>query len=408
MTTPATPVETDPTSGPAISGRLVLTMAAACGLIAANLYYAQPLAGEISRALGLSGAAAGVIVTMFQIGYGLGLLLIVPLGDILEKRGLIVTSLGLLAAVLLVAAGTSGATLFLVVALLIGMASVGIQVIVPFAADLAPEAERGRVVGQVMSGLMFGIMLARPLSSFIADISSWRWVFGLSAVAMIALAFTLRSALPRRKPERPLSYRATLASMGRLVLSEPLLRRRALYQACQFAAFSLFWTVTPLLLMGPVWGLSQSAVTLFALAGAAGVVSAPIAGRVADAGHGAAATALGMAIVAAGFLISHLAPAGTPTAFALLVTGAILVDFGVTMTLVIGQRVIYGLGADNRARLNAIFMATFFTGGAIGSAAGAWIYAHGGWTAASLAGAALPLAALAYFAVNRRRRSREP
>ncbi len=188
--------------------------------------------------------------------------------------------------------------------------------------------------------------------------------------------------------------------MAQLVHTTPVLRRRALYQACLFASFSLFWTVTPLLLAGPAFRLSQTGIGLFALAGVAGAIAAPIAGRLADRGWTRAATALAMAAVAVAFVLTWLGAAGSPAALTLLVVAAIVLDFGVSANLVLGQRAIFALGAEQRGRLNGIYMATFFAGGAIGSALGGWTFAYGGWALASSIGIAFPIAALAYFATE--------
>lgn len=385
-----------------ISSAMTLLLAAACGLIVANLYYAQPLIGPISASLGLSPAAAGLIVTLTQIGYGLGLLLIVPLGDLFENRRLIlsVTGLGILA---VIAAGFASTPMqFLSAAFLIGLGSVAVQIIVPYAAHMAPEAQRGQTVGNIMSGLMVGIMLARPVASFIAAVLPWHMVFFLSAAALVGLSLVLARALPPLVPAAGVGYGKLLASMGRLVVETPILRRRALYHAFMFATFSLFWTTTPLLLSGPDYRLSQAQIALFALAGAAGAVAAPIAGRLADRGYSYIATRLAMLGVAVSFVITHLAAPGSWTALAPLTLAAILLDFAVTTNLVLGQRAIYVLGAAFRSRLNGIYMATFFTGGAIGSAVGGWLYASGGWGATSIFGIGLAVAALAYATTERR------
>ncbi|SON57067.1 MFS transporter, aromatic acid:H+ symporter (AAHS) family [Hartmannibacter diazotrophicus] len=397
MTSNAAAEPIAPSREEGISALASFVMAAACGLIAANLYYSQPLAGPIAESIGLPVEATGLIVTLGQIGYGVGLLLVVPLADLLENRRLILTMIGIVTLSLVAAGLSSSPGPFLAASLAIGMSSVAVQMIVPFAAHLAPEASRGRVVGNVMSGLMIGIMLARPAASFIARVSSWHVVFFVSAAAMIGLATVLARTLPDRHPETRLSYARLLGSMGTLVRTHPVLRRRAGYQAFQFAAFSLFWTVTPLYLAGPAYGLTQAGIALFALAGVAGAIASPIAGRLADRDLGRPATAMGLLSVAVSFLISHFAEEGSALALGLLTFAAILLDFGVTTTLVIGQRAIYSLGAHLRARLNGIYMATFFTGGAIGSAVGAWAYATGGWMTASMLGLALPVLALVYF-----------
>ena len=386
----------------AMSAGMTFMMAAACGLIVANLYYAQPLAGPIAAAIGLPASAAGLIVTLTQIGYGLGLLLIVPLGDLIENRRLILVMVAASAIALLGAAISTTPGPFLAASLAIGLASTAVQMIVPLAASLAPDAVRGRVVGNVMSGLMIGIMMARPVASFVARFSSWHLVFFLSSGVMVLVGIMLAYRLPKRLPQTRLSYGALLASMGKLYASQPVLRRRACYQACQFASFSLFWTVTPLVLAGPAFQLTQAGIALFALAGVAGAIASPIAGRLADRDLSRPATLFGILSVAAAYVITHIAPEGSTLALALLTIAAILLDFGVTMTLVIGQRAIFGLGADLRSRLNGLFMATFFIGGALGSAIGAWAFAQGGWLLASSLGVALPIIALVYSLTEKR------
>lgn len=381
---------------------MTFIMAASAGLIVANLYYAQPLAGPIAAAIGLPQHLTGLIVTLTQIGYGLGLLFVVPLGDLVENRRLILIMIGL-ATLAVIAAGLSTTALpFLLASLVIGLASTAVQMIVPFAASLAPEESRGRVVGNVVSGLMIGIMMARPVASFVAQFLNWHAIFFLSAAVMVVLAIVLATRLPQRIPQTKMSYGRLLASMVSLYRSQPVLRRRAFYQSCQFGAFSLFWTVTPLILSGPAFHLSQAGIALFALAGVAGAIASPIAGRLADRNLGRPATGLGLASVGAALLITHIAPDGSTAALVLFTAAAILLDFGVSMTLVIGQRSIYALGADLRARLNGLFMATFFVAGALGSAVGAWAYAEGGWLAASMIGIGVSVIGLAYFATERR------
>ncbi|HHD7473882.1 TPA: MFS transporter [Klebsiella oxytoca] len=382
---------------------LTLLLAVACGLTAANLYYVQPLAGPVGAALGLSPDATGLSVTLTQLGYGLGLLLLVPLGDLIENRRL---TLGLLvlAAASLLGAGLARQPLpFLAAALGIGLGTVAVQVLVPYAAHLAPDASRGRAVGNVMSGLMLGIMLARPVASFIADLASWHAVFLLAATSMLVLVAVLAHELPVRRPALGLGYGSLLVSMGRLLLDTPVLRRRALYHAALFAAFSAFWTTVPLLLASPAFGLSQSGIALFSLAGAAGAVATPLAGRIADQGHSHMATVLAMGMVALAFPLTHLAQPGSAGSLGLLVVAAIVLDFGVAANLTLGQRAIFALGAEVRARLNGLYMATFFMGGALGSALGAWAYACGGWAWASGLGVALPTVALGYWTTEKRR-----
>jgi len=402
--TPATALDEvpDPVTTSLMTPAMTFIMAAACGLVAANLYYAQPLAGPIGAAIGLPVGATGLIVTLTQIGYGLGLLLIVPLGDLLENRRLIITMIAAVTIALICAGLSMSALPFLAASLAIGLASTAVQMIVPFAANLAPDAIRGRVVGNVMSGLMIGIMMARPVASFIARFSSWHLVFFISAAVMILLGLVLASRLPHRRPKTHLTYGGLLASMVQLYATQPVLRRRAFYQFCQFGTFSLFWTVTPLVLAGPAFQLTQAGIALFALAGVAGAIASPIAGRLSDKGLSRPATLAGIGAAVLGYLITHIAPEGSTPALALLTLAAILIDFGTTMTLVTGQRAIFGLGHDLRSRLNGLFMATFFVGGALGSAAGAWAFAEGGWLLASSFGLGFPVIAFVYFLTERR------
>jgi len=373
---------------------LIRLLAIACGAIVANLYYAQPLAGPIGAAVGLSPQATGLIVTLTQVGYALGLLFIVPLGDLLENRKLVVGALLFTAAALLAAATAHSGTQFLIAALGIGLGSVAAQILVPFAAHLSPEASRGQVVGKVVSGLLLGIMLARPLASLVADHASWHLLFGGAALLMVALAAVLARRLPRRVPQGGLPYPRLMASLWHLFLSTPVLRRRAAYHAGLFGAFSLFWTVAPLALASPQFHLSQTGIAIFALVGMAGAVASPVAGKLADRGHTLLATAAALLLGVAGFALPLFSSASPLVSLVLLTAAAIVLDMGVAANLVLGQRAIFTLGTEVRSRLNGLYFALFFAGGALGSGLGAWVYAQYGWHAALLAGMAFPALAL--------------
>ncbi|HEV7815964.1 MAG TPA: MFS transporter [Janthinobacterium sp.] len=379
---------------------MVALLAASCGLIVANLYYAQTLVGPISVATGLSAQAAGLIVTLTQIGYCLGLLFIVPMGDLVENRRLVFSALLLTAAALVVAASTSNALLFLAASLCIGLGAVAAQVLVPFAAHLSLEERRGQVIGKVMSGLLLGIMLARPVASLVADHFGWHVIYVISAIATTSLAFLLRSRLPTRQPVTTITYPALLASMWHLFTTTPVLRRRALYHAGMFGAFSLFWTTVPLALASARFHVSQTGIAIFALVGVAGAVASPIAGRLADRGHTRPATALAFALGLTGFALPMFTQVSRPVGLGLLTLASIVLDMGVAANLVLGQRTIFVLGAAVRSRLNGVFMALFFAGGAAGSALGGWVYATYGWQATLAAGMVFPLLALAYFATE--------
>lgn len=371
-----------------------MLLAGAAGIIVANLYYAQPLVGPIGAALGMPPAAAGLIVTLTQIGYTLGLLFIVPLGDLVENRRLIVLGLLATGAALLVAATATAAWQFLLAALAIGLGAVVAQVLVPFAAHLAPEATRGQIVGKVVSGLLLGIMVARPVASVLAGFGGWQTVFGIAAVLVAGLAVMLHIKLPQRHPAATQSYPRLIRSLWPLLTSTPVLRRRALYHAGLFGAFSLFWTVAPQALAGPDFGLSQNDIALFALVGMAGAVASPIAGRLADAGHTLGATALAIAVGALSFVLPLFATQSRPIALGLLAVAAIALDAAVAANLVLGQRALFALGAEMRSRLNGLYFALFFAGGALGSALGGWVYAEHGWHAALLVGMLFPALSL--------------
>ncbi|HEY3426420.1 MAG TPA: MFS transporter [Negativicutes bacterium] len=382
--------------GKNIPNWITLLLATACGVIVANIYYAQPLVGPISAATNLSPEASGLIVTLTQIGYGIGLLFIVPLSDLIENRRLVVAALVVVICGLVAAALARNALLFLAASLLIGLGSVAAQVLVPYAAHLASPERRGRVVGNVMSGLLLGIMLARPVASLITDIWGWQAMFFLSAVINAVLTIILVLVLPRRMPEPAMKYGQLIGSLWFLFKTTAILRRRAIYQACLFGAFSLFWTVVPLWLAS-YFHLSQQGIALFALAGVAGAIAAPIAGRLADRGWTRLLTGLAIVIAALSFLVTHIFQDNSATALAILVLAAIMLDMGVSGNLVLGQRMIYSLGSEIRGRLNGLYMATFFVGGAVGSALGGWSYAYGGWQLASILGFSMPVAALLYY-----------
>lgn len=384
---------------PGISAGLTFLLAAACGLIVANLYFSQPLIGLIAPEIGLPVWGASLIVTLTQAGYCVGLILLVPLGDMLENRALVLWTLVGVVGALIVTSLAQGATELLAAGFALGVCSVAVQMLVPMAAHLAPDASRGRVVGNVMSGLLVGIMLSRPVASLTASAFGWRALFGGSAVVMVLLGGVLARALPRRQPASGQRYGELIASLWTLLRDTPLLRRRAAYQAALFAAFSLYWTAVPLLLAGPMFGLSQRGIALFALAGAAGALAAPVAGRWADRGLTRLGTGVALASVALAFVLAWLG-VRRDGSIALLLAAGVLLDMGVQANLVLGQRAIYSLGAAFRSRLNGVFMSLFFAGGAAGSAIAGIAFAHGGWAAVSAVGLAFAAAALAFFATE--------
>ena len=372
-----------------ISTGMMLLLAAACGLIVANLYYSQTLVGPISADLGIPPGVAGLIVTLTQIGYVAGLLFIVPLSDMLENRRLIVSCLAVVVLALSAAAMSTGSAMFLLASALIGSGSVVAQILVPLAASLATEEQRGRVVGNVMSGLLLGIMLARPVASLIAGTWAWPTIFVGSAVLMALLAIVLARALPKRQPDKSLTYGALVASLLKLFKQTPLMRRRAFYQACLFGCFSLFWTTVPLRLADE-YGMSQHRIALFAFVGVAGAIAAPIAGRLADRNWTRPLTAGAIVLAILSFLAIALVHDHSTFSLTLLFIAAITLDMAVSGNLIVGQRAIYSLGNETRGRLNGLFMAIFFIGGAAGSFLGGLSYAHGGWAASAWIGVLFP------------------
>ena len=376
---------------------VVLAAAAACGAIVANLYYAQPLVDLIARDLGVAATLASAVVALTQVGYAIGLLLLAPLVDLVESRRLLTATLSAAAAARLAAAPAPNGAVFLAASLLIGIASVAAQMLLPLIAGMEPEASRGRVVGTIMSGLLFGILLARPVAGVVADAFGWRAMFGLSAVLMAVTALALRALIPSRRPESRMSYGELIGSMAELLARYPTLRRRALYQAAMFAAFSLFWTASPMRLAGE-YGWSHSMIGLFALAGASGALIAPFAGRMADAGHTRIGTLIAIACGVAGMILAGL---DWTLGLAGLLLAAIVLDMGVQANMILGQREIYGLDAAARGRINGLYVAILFLGGALGSALTSPVFAYFGWAGLAVVGAALPLAALAAAAVER-------
>src|SRR5262245_8107650 len=378
-----------------ITPALAFMLALSCGLIVANFYCAQPLTGLIGEALGLAPAQTGLIVTLTQSGYALGLLLVVPLGDLVENRTLAVASIAAAMAALVAMATVRFADMFLAATLLLGVACSSVQVLLAYAAHFTTDTNRGRVIGGLTSGLMLGIMLARPVASFVTYYAGWRAVFALSAALMGVVAVILAAGMPRYRPSTRLSYLGILRSMPPLLRDVPILRRRAAYHAALYASFSLFWTAVPLLLASAPFGYTQQAIGLFALAGTGGVIVAPVAGRIADRGWTIQATGLAIACVLAAFVIALVG--GELRSVTLLVVAALLIDAGLVTNFVLSQRLIYGPKPESRSRIGALFTAMFFAGGALGSALAAASLVAGGWQLTSVIGMGFAAGALALY-----------
>jgi len=393
-----------------ISRRLVLVFAVACGLVVANLYYAQPLLAAIAVAFRRSSGMVGLVATLTQGGYAVGLAFIVPLGDLLDRRLLVVAILCCTTLALLVAALAPSLLVLTAASLFVGLTSVAAQVLVPFAASLANDEERGRVVGTVMSGLLIGILLARTASGLVDGLAggvlgrgAWRAIYGLAIVLMIGVNVVLWRELPRlpRPRESRLSYGALLASIGPLIKEEPVLRRRSAYGGLVFAAFSVFWTSIAFLLARSPFDYSSALIGLFGLVGVAGALCASFAGRLADRGLQHLATA-GFLLAA---LVSFVPLALGAHSVTLLVAGVVLL--GVQGAHITNQSEVYRLRPEARGRLTTVYMTSYFSGGAIGSATSALVFGVAGWTGVCLLGAAFVAAAFALWLTTPSRLSRQ-
>jgi predicted MFS family arabinose efflux permease len=372
--------------------KLIALLAFSCGATVANLYYAQPLLSAIGGHFGVSDGTAGLLVTVSQIFYGLGLVFLAPLSDLVDRRKLVVV---LLAFACLGSAGAAAAPGFAVLALAIGVASatsVVAQVLVPFASTLAPEGERGQVVGMVMSGLLSGVLLARTLAGLVAGAAGGRPGLARAAVMMAALAVALWRAMPERRPSTTLGYGALLGSVVALIRREPVLRRRMVFGACGYAGFSLVWTTLTFLLSDPPFGYGETKIGLFGLAGLAGALAAMRMGRLHDRGHGRIATGGVLAAVLLSWPVFYLGRHSVPA----ILVGLLLLDLGVQGQNVLSQGAIYALGRETTGRVTTAYVTSNFTGGAIGSAAGAIAWSADGWPA--VCGVGFFLAATAMIA----------
>jgi predicted MFS family arabinose efflux permease len=362
----------------------------------ANVYYAHPLLDSIAGSFGISAASMGIVVTVTQVGYAVGLFAVVPLGDIVHRRRLIATQMVLSVGVLVVVATASSRVVLLPAMAVMGLLAVVVQVVVAYAASLAPEHQRGQVVGTVTSGVVVGILLSRTLAGAIAEVGSWRAVYLTSAALTSVLVVVLVRALPRRDHhEVVLPYGRLLRSTVALFVAEPLLRARALLALFTFAAFSVLWSSLVLPLREPPLSLSHGVIGLFGLVGAAGALAAVRAGRLADRGRGQVTTG-----VALGLLVVSWLPIGFARHSLLsLVVGLLLLDLAVQAVHVTSQSLIYRIDPAARSRLAGAYMIFYSAGSALGSIASTTTYAHAGWTGVCLLGAAISTTGLLFWAV---------
>jgi len=382
-----------------MSRRLVVLLAFTTGAAVANMYYAQPLLHTLGHAFGVGTATTGLLVTIGQIGYVLGLALLVPLGDLVERRRLITVSLTFLALGQAVSAIAPDLTIFAIAVLFVGVATFIGQVIVPMSSHLAAPHERGKVVGTVMSGLLLGVLLSRTLSGLIAGVFGWRVVFGFAAVAMLVLAAVLRRALPRVEPTSDLPYGAALRSILGLIRREPVLRQRMVLGGCAFGAFSILWTSIAFLLSGvhgSHYHYSNATIGLFGLAGVAGACAAQVAGRLADRGHGAATTTATLLLTLSSWLLLDL---GAHSVLVLII-GIMVLDLGVQGTQISNQSAVYRLHPDARSRVTTAYMSAYFLGGVLCSSVTGALYASHGWAAVCVFGGCVSLFGLIAWAAT--------
>lgn len=366
-----------------ISPSLTLLMSVATGLAVASNYYAQPLLDTIANAFSLSVNQAGFIVTAAQLGYAAGLLFLVPLGDMFERRGLIVVMTLLAAGGMLITALSQSLALMILGTALTGLFSVVAQILVPLAATLAAPERRGRVVGTIMSGLLLGILLARTVAGLLADLGGWRTVYWVASALMAVMALALWRGLPRVKEHNTLNYGQLLASVFSLFAHNRLLRTRALLGCLTFANFSILWTSMAFLLAAPPFSYSESVIGLFGLAGAAGALGARPVGGLADKGKAHLTTSGGLFLL----LLSWGAIALGQWSIPALIVGIVVLDLTVQGVHITNQSVIYHAYPEARNRLTAGYMTSYFIGGAAGSLISASAWQHAGWNGVCGAGA---------------------
>jgi predicted MFS family arabinose efflux permease len=363
---------------------LLLLLAVIAGVSVANIYYNQPLLGNLRLSFPHSAGWVGAVPAVTQLGYAAGMLLLAPLGDRFDRRMLMLVQIAGLCVALVVAAAAPSLTVLIGASLAIGVLTTIAQQAVPFAAELAPPSGRGHAVGTVMSGLLLGILLARTAAGLVAEYFGWRAVFGVSVVALLVLAVVIRLRLPKSRPTSALPYGKLMVSMWHLIVEHPGLREASLTGAFLFAAFSIFWSVLALLLAGAPFHLGPQAAGLFGIVGAAGALAAPLAGKSSDRRGPRAVITLAIALVAVSFVVFGLSGAS----LAGLVVGVIILDVGVQAAQISNQSRIYALSPEARSRVNTVYMVAYFIGGATGSAVGAVVWPAFGWVGVSVAGLA--------------------
>lgn len=388
------------TNGPreGVGHLTLLAMAAASGAAVANIYYNQPILGIIEHEFG-NETIVGLVPMATQLGYALGLFLLLPLGDLVSRHRLILVQFILLALALVLMAMSTTPWVLVGTSLLVGVTSTVAQQIVPFAATLAAPEKRGAAIGTVMSGVLAGILFSRTVSGYIGEHLGWRDVFLFGAPVALLAGLTMFLILPKHAPISKLSYSRALKSLAVIWVKEPSLRQAALTQAALFASFSAFWTILAFYLQSPRFNLGADVAGLFGIVGAVGIFAAPLAGRIADR-RGP------YPVVCLGALLTLLAWAifGFWGSLAALIVGVIVLDFGVQSALVSNQHIVLTLGHETRSRINTLFMTSMFLGGAAGSGLASLGWSYAAWPAVSGIGATLALVGIVLFARGARRK----
>lgn len=382
---------------------LVRLLALTCGVTVANIYYAQPLLHTIAKDLAIGQSAAGLVVTANQVGFAAGLVFVVPLGDIIARRPLFTVLLAIDSAALAGTAVAPGLGGLAGLAVVVGVASVVVQMVIPYGATLARDEERAGVIGTLLGSLLIGILVSRTFAGVIASVAGWRGVYAVAAGLMAVMAVVLSRVLPADGREVRIGFAAQMRAIAGLAAAEPVLRWRSVIGAAQFAAFACFWTTVTFLLAGPAYGFSQAEIGLFALVGAAGAGCALSGGRLLDRRRHLRwpATGVVVALLAASF---GVLAAGTH-GFFWLVVGALLMDACSQGVHVSNQAVIYDLVDAARSRVTTVYMSTYFFGGALGTTLGTQAYARFGWDGAcAVAAGFCGVALLAWLAVRRHER----
>ena len=377
-------------SAAGLSPVLVLLLATGAGLGAATLYYAQPMLGVLGTEFGAAPGAIGLVPTLTQLGYAMGILLLAPLGDRFDRRRIILVKAVVLALALLAAAAAPQLGVLLAASLAVGLAATLAQDIVPAAATLADDAQRGKMVGTVMTGLLMGILLSRVVSGWVAEQWGWRTMFVVAATSIALLGLAVWARLPRFVPTTNLGYLALLGSLLTLWRRHPALRRAALAQGLLSIGFSAFWSTLAVMLHAAPFHLGSSAAGAFGLAGAAGALAAPLAGRVADRKGPELVTRLGAGLVVLAFLAMALGP----DQLWLIALGAVVFDLGAQAALVAHQAIVYSIEPAARSRLNAVLFVGMFTGMSTGALLGSVVLGRWGWQGVCVMAVASGVAAL--------------